>query len=477
MSDELAELNRLLAALRREELSSFVEGAFSVLAPGAPYLPNFHIEAISYALQLAVEGKTRRLLITLPPRHLKSVVASVCLPAWILGKAPRTRIVTASHTASLAAQHHNDCRRLIVNPYFRQLFGGCRLSRDKNTEMEFRTTAGGSRLSVSVGGPLTGRGGDFIVVDDPLKADDANSELLRRAVNEWYANTVASRLNDPKTGVIIVVMQRLHEDDLAGMLLESGGWTVLNLPAIAEEDERIQIGPHAYHVRRRGDLLHPARVPADVLDQQRRELGETGFSAQFQQRPAPREGAAFKRAWVRRYAHAPERRPGDQIVQCWDMGVKAGDKNDYSACVTVLHRGKQHYILHVIRERLEFPQLLKRVVAHRAAFGPGPLLIEDAAAGASILQALRAEPNFPRGIAVKTEGDKLDRASGQTYKFEEGNVYLPEQAPWLSDFEAELFAFPKARHDDQVDALVHYLQWSDRRYPNVPLSGGITIEV
>lgn len=460
-----AEVRRLLDTVRREELTSFIEGSMSVLASAGPYLSNYHIAALGYALQDVFEGRTKRLLITLPPRHLKSIAASVCFPAWTLGKAPRTRLVCISHTAELAAQHHNDCRRLIQSPYYKQLFGVCRIARSKNTEVEFRTTFGGGRLSLSVGGPITGRGGEIVIIDDPLKADDAASDTKRKAVNTWFANTIGSRLNDPRTGAIIVVMQRLHEDDLAGVLLEQGGWTHLNLPAIAEINERVQIGPEAYHLRREGELLHAERVSAETLAQLKRELGEDAFSAQYQQRPAPREGAIVKRAWLTRYAHAPERRPGDQIIQCWDMGVKAGPQNDYSVCVTVLKRGKQHFILHVLRDRWEFAALLKRVIDHRRQYGPGPLLIEDAAAGAQVIQALKADPKLHRAIALKPDSDKVSRLAGQSYKFEAGDVMLPENAPWLGEFEAELLAFPKSRHDDQVDAIAHYLRWADKREP------------
>ncbi len=467
-----AEAKRLLEALRRTELTSFVEGSMGVLASAGPYLQNYHVAAICYALQRVAEGKIKRLLITLPPRHLKSIAASVCFPAWVLGHAPRTRFVTICHTAELAAQHHNDCRRLIASPYYQELFGACRIARDKNTEGEFRTTFGGGRLSLSVGGPITGRGGEIIIIDDPLKADDASSDVKRRNVNTWFSNTIGSRLNDPRTGAIIVVMQRLHEDDLAGMLLEQGGWTHLNLPAIAEIDESIQIGPDQYHFRREGELLHAERVSRETIAQLKRELGEDTFSAQYQQRPAPREGAVIKRAWLKRYACAPERRPGDQIVQCWDMGVKAGPHNDYSVCITALKRGRQHFILHVLRERLEFAALLKRVTEHRRAFGPGPLLIEDAAAGTQVIQALKADPRQPRAIALKPNSDKLERLAGQSHKFEAGEVQLPESAPWLADFEAELLAFPKSRHDDQVDAIAHYLRWADQSALTVVAHGG-----
>ncbi|MGE0830286.1 MAG: phage terminase large subunit [Hyphomonadaceae bacterium] len=455
---------RLLAALQRQELACFVAGAMPVLAAGEPYRDNFHIAAISYEMEQVLAGRRRRLLITCPPRHLKSTIASVCAPAWALGKNPQQRFVCISHTGELAAKHHDDCRRLIGSPFYRRLFPGACIAGDKNTGVEFRMIGGGGRYSISVFGPLTGRGGDILIIDDPLKADDAASDTRRKGVNTWFGETLSSRLNDPKTGGIVLVMQRLHDDDLAGHVLEQGGWTHLNLPATAERRERIQIGPEAFYTRQEGVLLHAERMGMAELDQARAAMGGTAFSAQYQQRPAPMEGAIIKRAWIKpRYVRRPAPAPGDRIVQSWDMGVKAGDTNDYSVCVTILQRGHDHYVLDVLRVRLEFPALLEKVVAQRNAFGPGPVLVEDAAAGTQIIQALRVNGAYPNAVAIKPEGDKVMRISGQSHKFEAGSVVLPEAAPWLADFEAELLAFPKGRHDDQVDAVSQYLRWCDTR--------------
>lgn len=463
---------RLGEALCREHFASFVGEAMRVLSPGEAYQSNFHIAAMAQALERVAEGSSKRLLITCPPRHLKSIVASVCFPAWLFGRNPRARIVCVSHTAELAIKHHNDCRRLMASPAYRHLFGAARIARDKNTETEFRTTAGGERFSTSVGGPITGRGGRIIILDDPLKAEDAYSEAKREAVQDWYKRSLLSRRDDPKHSSLVLVMQRLHEDDLAGAVLEEGGWDHLNLPAIAEARERIQIGPQAFYERAEGEALHAARMPMDELEALRRAMGAADFSAQYQQRPAPLEGAIIKRAWLKRYALVPERRAGDQVVQSWDMAVKTGERHDFSVCATFLKRGRLHYLLHVLRERLEFPELLKRVIAHRRAFGPGPLLIEDAAAGAQMLQALKADPRLPSAIARKPVGDKATRLHGQSRKFEAGDVLLPETAPWLGDLEAELLAFPKSRHDDQVDAISQYLLWADKPAPMIMTSGG-----
>lgn len=455
------ETRRLLAASRRQELAAFVAGALPVLMPGVAYHDNWHIWAISHEVEQFLLGRTPRLLITCPPRHLKSIIASVCGPAWALGNNPRLRLVCLSHTGELAAKHHDDCRRLMESDYYRALFPHAAISPQKNTQTEFRMVAGGGRLSLSVGGPLTGRGGDLIIIDDPIKAEDAASETKRTGVNAWYSETLASRLNDPKSGGIAIVMQRLHDDDLAGHVTEGGGWRHLNLPAIAEDDQTIAISATAFHQRKVGDLLHPARLGQGELDALKADMGSNRFSAQYQQRPAPRDGAIIKRQWLVRFPVAPVRQASDVIIQSWDTAAKTSEKNDYSVCATFLMRGRVFYLLHVLRIRVEFPDLVLRVKQHATEWRTHRLLIEDAGPGQQVLQALRVDAYAPKGIAVKPEGDKVMRLEGQSHKFEAGEVFLPESAPWLDDFINELLAFPKGRHDDQVDAVSQALNWAD----------------
>lgn len=217
---------------------------------------------------------------------------------------------------------------------YRQIFPETRLSRLKNTELEVVTTLGGSRLATSVDGPLTGRGGDIIIIDDPLKPADALSDNKREHVNRWFANTLISRLDDKLNGAIIIVMQRLHVDDLCGAVLKrvDHEWTVLNLPAIAEQDETILIGEKRFHLRQAGDVLHPEREPMAVLERIRGQVGSDVFAAQYQQRPVPPGGVMIKRDSIRRYDQPPTRTASSLVVQSWDTATKAGGENDYLVC-------------------------------------------------------------------------------------------------------------------------------------------------
>jgi hypothetical protein len=214
---------------------------------------------MAHELTMLMRGENRRLIITIPPRHLKSICTSVALPAFILGHDPTRKIICVSYLQELAVKHANDCRTVMNSDWYRRAFPGTKVDPGKNTETEVMTTQRGFRLSTSVGGTLTGRGGNLIIIDDPIKPTDAMSDTTRERLVQWCGTTLLSRLDDKERDAIILVMQRLHVGDLAGHFLTQGGWQNLNLPAIAEIEERIEIGPGRYHTRKVGELLHPAR--------------------------------------------------------------------------------------------------------------------------------------------------------------------------------------------------------------------------
>ncbi len=448
----------LLALATRSDLATCIHRTYQTVSPGQRYLHNWHLEVIAHRLQQALDGKITRLIITVPPRSLKSICCSVAFPAFILGHQPAARVICASYSSDLAFKHARDCRAVMETQWYRDSFARTRLDRAKNTEQEMTTTRRGFRLATSVGGTLTGRGGNFLILDYIMKADQALSEAHRQTVVEWIVNTAMSRLDDKKTGVIILVMQHLHVDDPVGHLLEQGGWNHLNLPAIAEEDQWFDLG-HGHAVgRREGEALHPEREPLETLEQLCRALGSPIFSAQYQQDPMPLEGGLIKWSWFRFYEALPEPHEGDLIVQSWDTAAKGTDVSSYSVCTTWLRRGHDHYLLDVRRLRLEYPALRKLVVEMAEQYDAGAVLIEDKASGTQLIQelpqqgALRIEP-------IEPEGDKAIRMYGQTAKIEAGHVFLPLSAPWLDEFQRELLPFPNSRYWDQIDSVSQYLGW------------------
>jgi predicted phage terminase large subunit-like protein len=354
----------------------------------------------------------------------------------------------------------------MEDPLYKLAFPKTRLKRATDTEIE--TTAGGGRLATSVSGVLTGRGADIIIIDDPIKPEDAHSETARKALNNWYGSTLASRLNSQAGGAIVLVMQRLHQDDLSGHVLAGGDFEHLKLPAIAVEETQHDVGRDRMYRRRPGEVLQPQRESITQLEALKAVMGAYNFSAQYQQEPVPLEGGLFKRKWLRfsDTISDPER-PG-QIVQSWDTATKTGGTNDFSVCVTARLRGTEIQILDVYRERLEFPDLQRAVIARALRFKADVLLIEDAASGAQLIQQLNAlaPRGVPRPITCKPDRDKYSRAAGVSPQIEAGGLVLPSRAPWLSDFETELLAFPNGRFDDQVDALVQLMIWARQEPPD-----------
>lgn len=451
---------RELNAVLRHDLNAFAHYVFLTTSPRRTFVPNWHLEAINYRLDQCRRGEIRRLLITVPPRSLKSTCASVAFPGFVLGHDPSARIVCVSYSRELAGKLARDSRAVLESPWYRRAFPRTRIDPRKNTELEFDTTQRGYRLATSVGGTLTGRGGSYIILDDPMKPDEAMSETRRAAVIEWYESTLSSRLDDKTSDVIIVIMQRLHLDDLVGHLLSKDEpWVHLNLPAIAEAPQSIPIGPTRVYERAEGEVLHPVREPLAALEAQRAAMGSLAFSAQYQQAPVPPGGALVKDPWFRRYARVPDPRPGDRIIQSWDTASKASPRNDYSACTTWLIRGRDYYLIDVQRRRLEFPDLRRMIVGHAEAFDAKGILIEDAGSGTALIQDLKREGRV-RPIGVRPKGEKIERLEGQSPVIEAGRVVIPDEAPWLGDFLVEVLSFPSARYDDQVDSMTQFLIWA-----------------
>ena len=460
----ISDQQRLRDAILRTDLASFLRMAFPLLVAGEPLRWNWHLDAICYHLERVRRGEIIRLIIEVPPRSLKSIAASVVFPAFCLGLSPSRKIIAASYSADLAIKHSNDCRALMRSESYRALFQGTVLGNGKDTETEFHTTARGYRYSTSPAGTLTGRGGDMLILDDIMNAKEAASDARREAVINWYANTAFSRLDNKRTGAIIVVMQRLHQHDLAGHLREQGGWTVLSLPAIAEEPQSVLIGPCRVYNRPTGEVLHAAREPRSALDDLQTTIGSYNFSAQYQQRPVPIEGELIKWRWFRRFEKPPS---GSDytIVQSWDLGMKVGADNDYSVCTTWVRDKRHHYLIDVLRGRWDFPEL-KRVLVDRARrYHADTILIEDKVTGTALIQQMRQEKTIgvPNPVACTPQGDKVSRLIAESPAIEAGQVLLPEAADWLDPLRSEVAQFPNGRHDDQVDSISQYLNWARLR--------------
>jgi predicted phage terminase large subunit-like protein len=451
----------MYADVLRYDLCAFLHRSFLEIE-GAEFHDSWYLELIAAKLEDVRCGRCKRLIINLSPRHLKSFAASVVFPAFLLGHDPTKKILSVTYAQDLSDHLARKSRSLMTSAFYQALFDA-RISKGRDAVADFETTAGGYRLSTSIGGVLTGRGADIIILDDPIKADDAQSDTRRRSVNERYDNTIRSRLNNQETGAIIIVMQRLHADDLVAHVQETEGWEILALPAIAEHDETYQIatpyGPKQVG-RRAGEVLQPSLVSLGRLEAQRRAMTEYHFYAQYQQNPQPRAGLIVKREWITFYDRHDPPQNFEQVVQSWDTANKDSELANYSVCTTWGKTNRNMYLLDVFRRRLNFPEL-KRAVREQASHHNADLvLIEDKASGTSLIQELKADGFWKVQAAPRLDGDKIMRLHGQTAKIANGYALFPRKAPWLDNYLQELTGFPNAKYDDQVDSTVYALAWS-----------------
>lgn len=482
---------QLFNAFLRRDFKFFVRKVFSEVSPQSVYQDNWHIDVICAALEKMIRGENNRLIINLPPRYMKSIICSVALPAFILGNFPAETIVCVSYADELAKKLAVDCRRVMESAWYRRAFPNTRLAANRREIMDFETTRGGGRYSSTVGGTLTGRGGNWIIIDDPIKPADANSDLIRNKVNEWYGSTLYSRLNDKKNGKILLIMQRTHEQDLTGFLVESkAGFTHIVIPllAIQEEDwvwERGVDGFRRRFHRKRypGEPLHPLREGLMEIEKVKQSMGRIAFASQCQQDPLALGGNFVKWEWFKRYSWEELEQSvyrGEfsilQMMFSWDLAIKRGKENDYSVCICALRTDKGWYLLDVKRWKLELPELVKAGYAYmeekrslfkRLRYGLSfKILVEEAGCGIGFLQEMQRRYSRSAIIPVKPTEDKVTRLQNVTPALEAGRCLLPEEgAVWEADFKHEVLGFPNTKHDDQVDALSQLLSyWKPRTF-------------
>lgn len=374
---------------------------------------------------------------------------------------PTAKIICVSYSDDLAVHFSRYRRTALESRFIRLLFPKLRISKKKNTEKEIVTTRGGGIYTTSVGGTMTGRGADYIIIDDPIKPGEAMSEAERNKVNDWYRNTAFSRLNNKNTGRIIIVSQRVHHDDLIGHLLETEGedWAVLVIPAIATEDEKFPIGNGEHYFRKEGEPIQPERENHETLDKIKRIAGSYVYASQYQQNPMLPDGVIIHLEWFRHYRE----RPGsfDLTVDSWDTASGIGSDSAYSACTTWGILNGELYLLDCKRYRLEFPGLLRQIVHSARTHRVDAVLVEHASSGIQIVQSLKgASFNV---IPIQPKGDKESRAIQVSPIIESGRVHIPVDAPWLGEFLNEVARFPHSKFKDQVDSMTQFLLWAQNK--------------
>lgn len=483
---ELIEIEKEI--VRRKAIGdfyTFVRFMWSVIEPTTPFVDGWHIRAICQHLEAVKDFKISKLIINMPPRHMKSILVSVMFPAWVWIRNPERRFIYCSYSEALAVRDSLKTRLLIESEVYQELVLQCAksygvkrwyLRDDSNQKKLFENTATGARLSVGVGGGLTGQGGDYLFVDDPLNALEVTSDAALEEVNTWHDLAFSTRYNDPKRHAKIIVMQRLHEKDLTGHVMEkkSGEYERLILPARFNPD--VEEGLKSKTVlnwqdprQEKGELLWPSRFDDNALKDLEDDLNRFTDSAdaQLQQDPKPRKGGLFPRDnWIMNRA-SPDY--VIDVVQFWDCAQKPGITNDYSVCSTWAVTPNGYFILNVLREKTTAPILEALAISQYEDFKPSAVVIEDKSAGSSLIQKLQSDTSIPV-IPFNPTKDKEVRATGAAPTQHAKKIELPLGAEWVKEFIKEHEKFPKSQHDDQVDTTsmaVEYFRKFSGKGPRV----------
>jgi predicted phage terminase large subunit-like protein len=446
----------------RRSLADFTEASFPTIEPGVDYKDNWHIRAISEHLQAVAEGDIKRLIINVPPRHMKSISVAVCLPAWVWTFQPEKKFLYASYASSLSIRDSVKCRRLIDSKWYKAHFGDMfELTSDQNAKQRFENNKTGSRISTSVGGSLTGEGGDIICLDDVHNMVEVESSTVREGVLEWWDQAMQTRLNDPKTGAFIIIMQRVHESDLTGHILANeieGEWDHLCLPAKYEIGHPTPIRSSLNFTDPRtqeGELLWPERIDQKTLDSLERSLGSYATAGQLQQRPMPKGGGILKAEWWVPWENADLPDNVEYVLQSWDTAFSTKETADYSARTTwgvFRHKGVMcAIVLEMWYGRVGYPELRKLAQEAYHDFEPDTVLIEKKASGQSLIQDLRIA-GIPV-IAYSPDRDKQARAHASSALLEDGRIFYPANKKWCQDLINICAIFPAGRNRDIVDSV------------------------
>lgn len=456
----------------RTPLRSFVRDAWPIVEPVVPLIGDYFLDAICEHVEAAMDGQITRLIINAPPRSGKSLPVSIFGPAWKWTQQPSARFIGASYGQDLATKLNVDRRLLIRSDWYQSQWGSTfQLTGDQNVKSHIANDARGHMIARGTGAGITGFGGDFIVIDDPLNPELAESEAARREVRDYYDRTLYTRLDDKRKGVIILVEQRLHAKDLTAHLLEQKqeGWVHLNLPAEAPR-KMVMTFPQSGRewVREEGDALRPARDDKETTAKMRATVGSRRWASQYQQAPTLEEGNLFKRANWRFWKTMPALDSFQEIVQSWDLTFKKKEDTDFVAGGIWGVKSAEWTLLDQVRARLSFSGTADAMTAMKAKWPAATRkLVEDKANGSAIEDYLKSK--IGGIILVEPKGGKLVRAHAMQPYQEAGNIVLPdpELYPWVEDFISECAQFPDGDNDDQVDQmtqLVNYYGKAESRW-------------
>jgi predicted phage terminase large subunit-like protein len=479
----------LLDMIQREQqrraasasLYEFVKQAWHVMEPGVAFVPSWHIEVICEHLEAVSAGEIQRLLINIPPRHSKSTIVSVAWPMWEWLTSPEQKFLAASYSGTLSTRDNLKSRRLIESNWYQERWGHLfALSGDQNAKQRFENDKTGYRIATSVGGTATGEGGSRLILDDPHGAQDAQSDAMRESTLEWFDQVWSTRLNNPKADCMVTVMQRLHQKDVSGHIIEDiGGWEHICIPAEWDGMQRKTfLGPYDPR-KKKGELICPDRFGPEEITRLKQLLGAYGASGQLQQDPTPAEGGMLKTKHFRLWPAAKTLPQFEFVLQSYDCAFTEKTTGDPTACTVYgvfSFEGERHaMLLDAWDEHLSYPELRKKVIndwtteyggttgAQKGqitrAKRPDRILVEAKASGQSLIQDLR-QARVPVLGYNPGNADKVSRAHQAAPTLELGVLWVPESGKnpgqpvtWASAFMRQLSKFPVAEHDDYVDTF------------------------
>ena len=462
-------LRILMAETLADDFAAFAKKGWTILHPHRKLVWSWHYDYLCELLTLVKQRKLLRLIVNVPPRTLKSSLITILFPVWMWTTSPEHDFLTASYSLDLSTEHSLARRSLLQSRWFRSLWGDkLRLEGGRNQAAQFMNDKRGQMIATSVGGTVMGRGCDTAILDDLLSAAQAVSNAERTTANNWIDTPLRSRLNDPATGAIIVVMQRLHELDPTGFLLaqEPGVWTHVRIPLVAEEDETwtFPISGRIVH-RKSGDILMPERFTPEVVEQQRSR--RLVFAGQYQQRPAPLEGNLIKRSEVRYYGGIDPRtgQPDEKLPDTFDRKIISVDcafkdlaTSDYVAVIVIGVKGRKRYILNVVNQHLDAAateaEIRRQRDTHRWV---NAILVEDKANGPAVVQRLKI--NLTGVVEINPQGGKVARMFAAAAEWQAGDWFVDRNAAWSEPFIEQIIMFPNAGHDDMADAMSQASAW------------------
>ncbi|TVQ98106.1 MAG: hypothetical protein EA398_13730 [Deltaproteobacteria bacterium] len=456
---ELA-LRRRRARRHAEEitLAEFVRQAWHTVEPETELTWNWHLDAICQHLEAVTDGRIRRLMINVPPGHMKSMIVSVFWPAWMWLRHPHLRVLSGACTDDLALRDTVRSRDVIQSPWYQSAFApDWKMKGDQNVKSYFRNSRYGERKAFGVLGKITGQRGDGIIIDDPIDAESVLSEVKRATAKRVCTQVLPTRLNQAATGWIVCIMQRLHEDDPAAAMMDEGDWCHLNLMTEFEPDDSQETAIGWRDPRtERGELLFPAMFPAEYIAklQLPERLGPRVYAAQHQQRPTPDSGIIFQRAWMmQRWRQLPD--APDEWALTIDCTFKDTEGADYVSLQVWVRDGGRFYLVDEVYARLDFPATIRAIRDILIRYPRITLkLVEDKANGPAVISTLKRE--VPGLVAWSPRTSKVARATASSPAWEAGNVFLPESS-WVLEFIEDHVGFPRRKHDDRVDAASQLL--------------------